>query len=105
MGASEGPSHCGRWGSELLRRRDGSSWISPSRSSCGAATWAIDVAEGVRRILTLALLRSAGIGFRNIFRAAWATGLEDAEDEDAAGGGAGGAEDDEASDWPADEEK
>jgi hypothetical protein len=75
--------------------------MSPSRSSCRAAAGAIDEEDGVRRILTLALLRSTGTGFRNNFRAVWAIGLgalEDSDDE-ATGGGGGGAEEDEATDW------
>jgi hypothetical protein len=47
-------SHAGRCGSELLRRRDDSSWMSWSRSLTGA-TWVIDCDDGCRRILTLAL--------------------------------------------------
>jgi hypothetical protein len=62
---SEGVSHCGRWGSELLRRREDSSWISCR--PVGGATCATEVDEGVRRILTLALLRSA-TGFRRSCR-------------------------------------
>jgi hypothetical protein len=53
----------------------------------------MDWEEGVRRILTLALLRS-GTGLRRIWRALWAIGAED----EAAAGCVGGADEEEASD-------